>query len=99
VMRAECEVQVMNANKGWSVTGSVGEIDGDTDAEAYLAMPGDRWLTGRGKARLNPADRDVEKIGSEIAVARALSDLAHKLIHGAAVDVEGETHEHAHLHM
>ena len=32
-------------------------------------------------------------------MARALSDLAHKLLHAAAVDVEGMTHERAHLHL
>ncbi len=36
------------------------------------------------------------KIGAEIAVARALSDLAHKLLHAAAFDVESMTHERAH---
>ena len=42
-------------------------------------MDGDVLRTGHGRARLNPADREVAKIGVEIAVARALSDLAHKL--------------------
>ncbi len=50
-------------------------------------------------ARLNPTDRGVEKIGAQIAVARALSDLAHKLLHSAAHEVEGMTHQRAHLHM
>jgi hypothetical protein len=87
----------MNANSEWSLTMSVGEIDGETDAEAYLVISGGDRLIGRGKARLNPADRDVQKIGAEIAVARALSDLAHQLIHAAAVDIEGVTHEQTHL--
>ncbi len=34
-----------------------------------------------------------------IAVARALSDLAHHVLHAAAADVEGMTHERAHLHL
>jgi hypothetical protein len=40
-----------------------------------------------------------QKIGAEIAVARALSDLAHKLLHAAASDVESMTHERAHLYL
>ncbi len=32
-------------------------------------------------------------------MARALSDLAHKQLHAAASDVEGMTHERAHLHV
>jgi len=68
-------------------------------AVARLNMDGDEHLAGRGRARLNPLDQGVEKIGVEIAVAHALSDLAHRLLHAAAVDVEGMTHERAHLHL
>lgn len=89
----------MNANNEWSVTLAVDEIDGETEAEAFLVISGGGRMIGRGKARLNPADRDVQKIGAEIAVGRALSDLAHQLIHAAAVDIEGVTHEHTRLHI
>ena len=85
----------MSMSDGWTVRLSIGE----TDVEARLVMDGNEGLTGRGKANLNPADRKVKKIGAEIAVARALSDLAHKLLHAAAADVEGLTHEPARLHM
>lgn len=37
-------------------------------------------------------------IGEQIAAARALSDLAGKLLHAAAADIEGITHERSHLH-
>ena len=57
-----------------------------------------RNFSGRGKAKLNPADRNVSVIGEEIAIARALSDLSHKLLHSAAVGVESMTHEKARLH-
>jgi hypothetical protein len=40
----------------------------------------------------------VSVIGEEIAIARALSDLSHKLLHSAAVGVESMTHEKARLH-
>ncbi len=93
------EVRVVNVGNDWSVTLSVGEIDGETDAEAYLVITENDRLVGRGRARLNPADRNVTKIGAEIAVARALSDLSHRLLHAAATDIEGMTHERAHLHM
>ncbi len=84
----------------WSVTLSVSRTeDGQTDVEAHLAMDDHERITGRGRARLNPADRQVDKIGVEIAAARALSDLAHKLLHAAAMDVEGMTHQRAHLHL
>ena len=89
----------MNVSDRWSVQLSVSETDGETNAEARLVMDGDVQRTGRGRAQLNPADREVVKIGAEIAVARALSDLAHKLLHAAASDVESMTHERAHLHL
>lgn len=83
----------------WSMMLSVQESDGETIATARLAMEGDEHLAGKGKARLNPSDQGVERIGAEIAMAWALSDLAHKLLHAAAQDVEGMTHQRAHLHL
>jgi hypothetical protein len=88
----------MNADDRWSMALFVAEIDGETDAEARLAKADDRTFSGRGKAKLNPADQDVGMIGEEIAIARALSDLSHKLLHSAAVGMENMTHERARLH-
>jgi hypothetical protein len=39
----------------------------------------------------------VTQIGEEIAAARALSDLAHQLLSDAAGQIEGITHQRAHL--
>ena len=76
----------------------VDEHDGETHAEADLIMEG-YHLAARGTARCNPADQNVTKIGEEIAVARALSDLAQQLLHAAATDIEAVTHERARLHL
>jgi Domain of unknown function (DUF1876) len=89
----------MGITERWSMVLSVQESDGETMAMAQLALDGGEHLAGHGKARLNPSDQGVEKIGAEIAVARALSDLAHKLLHSAAHDVEGMTHQRPRLHM
>ncbi len=87
----------MSATKTWKVEIFIGERDHRTHAEARL-MPGDEvTVIGSGDARLNPVDRDVPEIGDELAVARALSDLAHRLMGVAADDIEGITHEHIHL--
>jgi Rv2632c-like len=88
----------MSMAERWSVKLSVGESDDETHAEARLIMDGDDHLSGRGTARRNPADENVTKIGEEIAVARALSDLGHRLLRTAAADVEAMTHERARLH-
>jgi hypothetical protein len=39
------------------------------------------------------------QIGEEIAAARALSDLAHRLLSYAAGQIEDITHERARLHL
>jgi hypothetical protein len=88
----------MKADDRWSMEAFVAEIDGETDAEARLAKADSRNLWGRGKAKLNPADRNVGVIGEEIAIARALPDLSHKLLHSAAVGVESMTHAKSRLH-
>jgi Domain of unknown function (DUF1876) len=54
-------------------------------------------MTGHGLARRHPEDQEVTQIGEEIAAARALSDLAHQLLSGAAGQIEGITHQRADL--
>lgn len=89
----------MSAAKEWHVDIFLTEGEGHTHAEARL-RPGDEvTMVGEGRARLNPTDKDVPEIGDELAVARALGDLAFKLLHSAADDIEGITHEHVHLHV
>lgn len=88
----------MTATKTWHVDVYIGERDGLTHAEARLRPDETATLTGTGTARLNPTDRDVPEIGDELAVARALSDLSHRLLHAAAEDIEALTHEHVHVH-
>lgn len=74
--------------KRWTVTIDIGEHDGRTRAHARLHTQDTDQLVGVGLARLNPADRDVPEIGDELAAARALSDLAHRLLDAAGTDVE-----------
>jgi len=77
----------------WQVEVFLGERDGRTHAEARLHTSDRTHLVGTGTARLNPRDRDVPEIGEELAAARALSDLAHKLVEAAASDIEGVTRQ------
>jgi hypothetical protein len=85
--------------KQWTVTIDIDEHDGHTRAVARLLTRDSDRLTGVGLARLDPADRDVPEIGDEIAVARALSDLSHRLLQAATEDVERSTGTPAHLQM
>ncbi|MGF1662473.1 MAG: DUF1876 domain-containing protein [Kineosporiaceae bacterium] len=82
----------------WNVDILITEHDGRTKAEARLRTRDDTHLTGVGLARLSPTDRDVPEIGDELATARALSDLAHRLLDAAATDIEAVTHEPVTLH-
>jgi hypothetical protein len=83
----------MIAMKRWRAEIFVGEQDGHTYAEARLHTELGDSLLGVGRARLNPDDYDVPEIGDEIAVARALTDLGHRLLITAAQDLEQVTSE------
>jgi hypothetical protein len=90
---AAMKERTMIETKRWSVEIEIDEHDGRTRAVARLHTRDQTHLVGVGLARLNPADRDVPEIGDELAAARALSDLSHKLFDAAADDIEGVTHE------
>jgi hypothetical protein len=57
-------------------------------AEAKLWTRDATHLAGTGFTRRNPRDLNVPEIGDESAAARALSELAHKLLETAASDIE-----------
>ena len=83
----------MTAMKRWRVEIMLGEDEGRTYAEARLHTEIGDHLVGVGRARLNPHDYDVPEIGDEIAVARALTDLGHRLLITATMDLEQVTNE------
>ncbi|MEU8007263.1 DUF1876 domain-containing protein [Catellatospora sp. NPDC049111] len=88
----------MTVLKRWNIEVFVGEDEGRTYAEARMLDDevGDR-LIGVGRAKLNPDDRDIPEIGDELAVARALSDLGHRLLVVAAGDIQRATREKVRL--
>lgn len=77
----------------WTVEIYVGEDDGRTYAEAALHDDIGNQVHGTGRAMLNPADPCIPEIGDEIAVARALTDLGHRLLVTAAADLQTVTDE------
>jgi hypothetical protein len=81
----------------WPVEISLRDENRETRAEARLTKG--VVLMGHGVARCNPDDQEVMQIGEEIAAARALSDLAHRLLSYAAGQIEDITHERARLHL
>jgi hypothetical protein len=67
-----------------------------TEARVTLELKGVRF-NGSGRARRNPADPNVPVIGEELAMARAFSDLAHKLVETAAETISSSEGRPAHL--
>ncbi|MFC5951968.1 DUF1876 domain-containing protein [Pseudonocardia lutea] len=78
----------MHESKHWTVSIDIDEHEGRTRATARLHTRDSDSVVGVGLARLNPADRDVPEIGDELAAARALSELAHRLLDITASDLE-----------
>ena len=81
----------------WTMSINVEEHDEHTTAVARLHTRDATALEGHGSARRHPSDRDVPEIGAELAVARALAHLQHRLLDAAVADIEQATGEKAHL--
>jgi hypothetical protein len=87
----------MTEAKYWTVDIHIDEHEDLTRARARLHTRDTTKLVGVGTARLNPIDTNIPEIGDELAVARALADLAHQLLNAAATDIEAVTHQPTHL--
>jgi hypothetical protein len=82
--------------KTWTVQVTLDERGDETDAAAILDIQNKTELRGHGTSHRNPSDPSVPTIGDELAAARALSDLAHRLLDTAAHDIESSTRTPAH---
>jgi Rv2632c-like len=80
--------------KTWHLDAVVDEHENRTRAKVRLSWH-DTKLVGVGLARLDPADEPVAAIGDELALARALSDLAYQLFELTVTDIETATHKPA----
>lgn len=88
----------MTGTKFFTVEIEVNEHSDHTEATARLEV-GDTSHGGSGTARRNPADPDRPRLGDELAMARALSDLAHHLLDDVATQIETAFGHSAHLHL
>ena len=80
-------LKVVGDTNVWALEIAIGENPDETEAQALLHA-GDLELSGSGHARRNPRDPARPRVGEELAVARALSDLSHQLLHAAADEIE-----------
>ncbi|MDF5752886.1 DUF1876 domain-containing protein [Spongiactinospora sp. TRM90649] len=81
------EGAVVMTEKNWNIEILVAEDEVNTTARAVLSTTTGEEHVGVGAARRNPADEPVAEIGDEIAVGRALADLAEHLLSQGARDV------------
>ena len=83
--------------KRWTVEIFIDEHDGTTRAEARLVNRDQTHLVGTGTARRNPHDTDIPEIGDELAVSRALNQLARTLLDASGNDIAAIKHQPVHL--
>jgi len=84
--------------RSWTVEITISEHEDERRTHAEAVLHSSRPpLRGEGDARRRPSDREVPEIGDELATARALADLAYKLLDVSAGDIEQFTHRPVHL--
>ncbi|MFE9484235.1 DUF1876 domain-containing protein [Streptomyces spororaveus] len=77
----------MSHTAEWKVRLYLFEEDRTTKARLELDT-GTNRLTGHGTARCTPQDTDVPEVGDELAVARAMEDLALQMKRAAYGDMQ-----------
>jgi Rv2632c-like len=88
----------MNETKVFTVEVEVHEQPDHAEAKALLDIDGD-VRGGWGRARRNPEDPERPRLGEELAIARALSDLAHHLGDDVAAQIAAEEGGSARVHL
>ncbi|HEX9681478.1 MAG TPA: DUF1876 domain-containing protein [Acidimicrobiales bacterium] len=86
----------MLSTKSYSMDIEVMEHTDHTEAKVTMGIDHDQF-SAWGRARRNPSDPDRPVIGDELAVARALNDLAHQLLHTCSDRIEEFEHRPAEL--
>ena len=76
----------------------VHEHPNHTEAKALLEIDDD-VRGGWGRARRSPGDRERPQVGEELAMARALTDLARHLGDDVEEQIEASEGEPAHVHL
>jgi hypothetical protein len=88
----------MSETQVYTVEIEVHEQPDHTEAKALIEVGGET-RGGWGRARRNPADPDRPVLGEELAIARALVDLAHHLGHDVEEQIAAAEGEPVHVHL
>ena len=80
----------MTTMRRWTVEIFIDEHEDQqlNHAEARLHTNDDTQLVGHGTSRRRDEHPEVAEISDELAVARALSDLSHQLVHSVTDDLD-----------
>ncbi len=91
----------MASTTTWMVEIHLFESDDTSSARATLVTGAGaqqrRTVTGHGRSHRSPDDVDVPEIGAEVAAARALRDLADRLLGTASEDLAAVEHTQVRL--
>jgi hypothetical protein len=87
----------MNQTQTLTLDMRVVEAGARTTADLSMVTSSGQQLRSHGTARRHPSDPDVPQIGDEIATARALFEMGHKLLDTAAEDLGERLHRRVHL--
>jgi hypothetical protein len=81
------------AKREWQVRISIFESGDDTEAQVALVADAPHPLSAKGTSHRSSRDAADRAIGDEVAVARALRQLADELLDAAGHDIEARTGE------
>ncbi|MGG8408270.1 DUF1876 domain-containing protein [Streptomyces sp. 12297] len=85
----------MSTHVGWHVENEFTDEGHRTTAACLLRLSDGTELKGRGYALRHPSDPDQLRVGEEIAGARALMDLASKLLQKAHAEIDEVSGRHS----
>ncbi|TWG00995.1 DUF1876 domain-containing protein [Kitasatospora viridis] len=77
-----------NTLVGWHIEVEFAEEGAHTAAAVLLRLPDGRELRARGDTSRHPADPEQERVGEEVATARALQALARQLLDKAHEEID-----------
>lgn len=81
-----------HGKRAWQVDVRIDESQDRAHAVAEMHYRG-QTLVGVGRTRLDAGDQFPDRVGEELAIARALSDLTRQLFAATASDIEAVTGE------
>ena len=88
----------MSETRVFTVEIEVHEQPDQAEAKAVLEI-GDEVRGGWGRSRRNPSDPERPEVGAELAIARALTDLARHLGHDVEEQIEASEGGPANVHL